>query len=363
MTVDTKSQIDTRKQRARKNRYSIDEYRKRCDFRRRMGKYAEDIDNFGLFSRLSRCEDRSFATDALTGSLIKSELTGKPFFRSEYCKHRLCPWCAAHRSKDWRKRVLDKINLVKRDKPVFLTLTMRGESGRSLKDTGKVLDVALRRFWQKVEVKRRIDGAVFVVQVKWNSEGRWWHVHVHALCDMDYWAQNDALEAWRSCLPQEVERRNGGVNLQLCKDRESGVGYVASYIASGFDGEGGAYSLENEELFELMEWVKGKRLMRSVGSLYGVFKEVEDDEVFKNAELVELGGQEASGGNPVDEDGNVVDLGDSDRVIWSYEEGKVIAGMALLADWFAEFYFGEGYANLDDDFDFGKKQKLPIRWS
>ena len=332
----------------KKNRYSIEEYRKRNEFRSRMGEYAQRVDNEGLFNRLCRCEDRSFAVSLLTGQLFLSELGGKPFFKSDYCQHRLCPFCCGKRAKDWRVRVLDKVNLIENRKPVFLSLTMRGVSGRSLQDTGKILDIALGKFWRRVEVKRRIKGAVFVLQVKYNLKGGWWHLHVHALCDMEYWHQRKILEIWRSCLPQDERGDNGGVNIQLCKDRESGVGYVSSYISSGFEGDGGAYELPDSELHDLMDWLKGKRLMRAVGSLYGCFPELPDDEIFDNASLDLLAGQVLNGGNAVDDYGDVVDLNDSSVVEWSYRDEDVESGLKALGDWYSCFYFGGAVVGGDD---------------
>ena len=107
------------------------------------------------------------------------------------CGLRVCARCckavAVHQQKVLQAAVKDMRS------PRMLTLSL--ESDPDLEGAVQDLMDAWRRFRSTVAYKKKVRGAVAVLEITWSGY-HGWHPHLHVIVDGDYWRQKDLAEVW-----------------------------------------------------------------------------------------------------------------------------------------------------------------------
>lgn len=173
------------------------------------------------------------------------------------CHDRFCPACAREAATVARGKLLEKI---KRGVHRFVTFTLRAEQ-ESLRDSLQRLYTSFRRLRQRVFWKRRVEGGIAFVEIKWNQSAKRWHPHLHVLTHGAYIPQKDLGKEWYA-----VTGDSWIVDVRLVKDARSGADYVAKYATKGYD-----VSVTNDvdRLKEAMLAMHGKRLVIAFGDWKG----------------------------------------------------------------------------------------------
>jgi len=273
-------------------------------------------------NNLNRCEEITVLVSNATGELVQTEL-GCPIYKIFRCDHRLCKACARRRGSRARKKGEGILRLFETRKPIFATFTHKAVRGRSLGETfgevekawgkltrcsawssktkmGKVLrDVNGERVTLNGSKEKEwsIRGAVVTFEISYNQEEDWWHVHIHALLDAEFIPQREMLYLWRKSLGGEVYVNedgelkgslNGGVHLRGVYGSKiilEVTKYLTKGITRGFEDH------SDERLKELVQFTRGKRVLRFIGAFYGIKQDEEcpGDEMMKGEKEVEDG--------------------------------------------------------------------------
>lgn len=202
------------------------------------------------------------------------------------CVHLVCGFCAIRRGARMMARYLERFAWVRAKKPelrpFLVTLTVR--NGSDLGERLKHLDRSLTRLHKRRHGKRStsllttIDGAVWSFEVTYSDE-KGWHPHVHAI-----WLARE--EPDQAALRREWEEITG--DSFMCDvrpiqpaDHPEGEGGEIDPHAKGF-AEVFKYALKAAELppkvaLDAYRILRGKRLVRSFGSFFGVKEPANDD--------------------------------------------------------------------------------------
>ena len=289
-------------------------------------------------NNLRECETMSFLVHQTTLEPCLNQ-EGAPVRTVFHCDHRLCSACSKRRARVGRVKAEEVVSKFE-NAPIFATFTHRAVSGRPLSDTYDLVAAALvkltrRVAWKnadlmgkclvlgedgrvaKTTIKKEkpwsVRGAVIAVEVSYNVDNDWWHVHLHCLLDSAYIPQRELLYLWREslggvpyydgdglggCLDGGVHLKRasgGGACLELVK-------YVSKGVSSNFD------SYPEERLGELVHWVRGRRLLRFTGAFFG-YRWAEEEEASWDIE----GAENADGA-----DGAVLGLTPSGTAVGRY---------------------------------------------
>ncbi|MEE8608941.1 MAG: protein rep, partial [Nitrospiraceae bacterium] len=133
------------------------------------------------------------------------------------CHDRFCLPCAKGRAHTIAGNVLEHIRKVEIR---FLTLTIRTEQEPLIDQLGKLYKcfAALRRsaLW-----KRKVDGGVAFVEVKWSTSGTRWHPHLHCLIQGRWFDKRRLSVLWH-----KITGDSYIVDIQRPKDDEQVLRYV-----------------------------------------------------------------------------------------------------------------------------------------
>lgn len=184
-------------------------------------------------------------------------------------KHMLCPVCARIRAAKQVSRYLERLDIIKKEKPVRLALlTLTVKNGDDLQERFQ----HLQKSWKKYQKKRRdwvkkgtgfnelckVNGSVFSYEITKKDNG--WHPHIHAIVNLDEWINQDKLiEEWRSITGDSYI-----CDIRRIKD-DPAKGFLEVFkYALKFS------ELELEDNLKAYETLRGRRLQGSFGSFHGV---------------------------------------------------------------------------------------------
>ena len=186
---------------------------------------------------------------------------GRAKMRPIRCDDKLCPNCAAHRTRGI-KRLIDH-QLQKNTEVRFITLTQGVISGESAPEARARLLRSWGSLWRKQ--KRSLDpyivGGIRRVEFTWSVREWGWHCHLHVLAEGRYWHQDDLSEAWVAA--------GGGpvVDIRQATDARELLKYVVKVA-----------TLPGERIVEYAQTLKGKRDLQRFGSWYDLpLPDVESD--------------------------------------------------------------------------------------
>lgn len=174
------------------------------------------------------------------------------------CRDRCCPTCAMFRAGSLRsrlRRMLEKSNSVR-----FLTLTMKPASV----GLGKCIDAlhrAFRLLRKSLAWRDHVRGGCFVVEITRGSEGKHWHVHLHALIDGKYFPHEILHDAWSVAVGERSR-----AEIKAVYGRDGLAGYLTGYLAAG----SGDASWTFAEIQEFAMEMKGRRTMGTFGTWHRV---------------------------------------------------------------------------------------------
>lgn len=266
---------------ASENRYSRAAREERDSVRRTLMVALQDIGAAAQADAVRTCERRDILTDARPGPGQGAPIlrvgkggpgTWVPVVRARYCDHRLCPWCCVGRSQRYAETLVPNVAEHFKAKPAMATFTIDDRPGERLSAAAaRILD-AFKKLQRRKDWKAHVRGGLRSFEVTRNHAGGTWHVHLHVLLDVDWFAQEELLALWRECLTGDPEgwvrlrgappRQVGGVNIKRVDDAME----VCKYVAKGNE----AVGWPPADLRELLAWMRGRRLLQTFGCLHGI---------------------------------------------------------------------------------------------
>lgn len=252
------------------------------------------------------------------GAPVLSIENGAPVRQLVTCHHRNCPVCARTRSARIRATLEPAVETTFTAKPALLTLTIDDRIGESLKSATARLQGAWKKMRRRKGWADRVRGGFYALEVTRNQARGSWHVHLHAVIDVDWLGQSEALMLWRDALG--AGEKCGGVNIQRVK---SGISEATKYLTKGIE----AAQLPLAERVEMLKWMHGRRMLATFGSLYGL--KLADDDEGEDTE-----GPEMTGAEPIGRNARTGEVVTADDCEWSWSGDAHARGFALLASWY-----------------------------
>jgi len=177
------------------------------------------------------------------------------------CDDRLCYLCARSRVARLLGSYGGALKAVKNAKMV--TVSMRSRPIGELKDAVKELWDAFSRLRHR-DIWKTVLGAIVSLEITFNTKEQTWHPHLHILVDSEFIVWKRLRDAWVECTNGE----GSAVYIQKCIggwERE-----LVKYITKVSD------LVENEQaLREFLDFARGRRFLRTYGSLYNCAIELE----------------------------------------------------------------------------------------
>lgn len=195
-----------------------------------------------------------------------------------FCRERICPMCQRRKSiKTYG--LLQKVVKKLGGRYLLITLTVRNVPAEALRKTICRMFTKFSQLWRE-ELKARFDGCFRALEVTYNPDRDDFHPHFHCIVSVSdgyfsggaYIKQEDLLEMWRGVYSGGLD---GGADIRVIKDIESGVAEVAKYAVKPFD-------LSNKELGvhlldSLFITLRGRRLTQSYGNIREALREVNNE--------------------------------------------------------------------------------------
>ena len=172
------------------------------------------------------------------------------------CRHRLCPLCAAARSRLVTARVLDSVNAWDSIRHLVLTLKHSDDP------LGVQLDrliASYRRLRQTVMWKERCDAAIATIEITYNPSSAQWHPHLHVLATGDYLPHAAVRDGWRKSTGD-----SDIVHLSRIDSRTAAARYVGKYVAKPAELADWPAAVINEYL----RGTQGRRLLIATGTAH-----------------------------------------------------------------------------------------------
>jgi len=210
-------------------------------------KAIEDPDGF-VIGRVRNC--RAMAR------FVRHVDTGHVRVLSYSCRHRWCPLCS--RAKAYRIS-LNVFHWVKTLRsPKLITLTLK-HSAAPLKQQIDVLVRSFKRLRQHRELRRRIRGGIWFLQVTHNAENGEWHPHLHVVADCLYIAQRYLSQQWAA-----VTMTSKIVDIRSIRDPQYAANYVSRYVAKPCK----LADLDPIQRIDLAESLRAVRMYNTFGSAH-----------------------------------------------------------------------------------------------
>lgn len=178
------------------------------------------------------------------------------------CSVRICPHCSRRRA-----RILaDRLEAFTAPKKNLRYLVLAEKNSSDVAAGIASLWEAWTSLRRSVVWKKYCVGSVAALEVTWNGEERTWHPHLNVLIEGDYFPFEELNQAW-------VKATHGKGNTSFIRAADAGtVRELIKYVTKVADLLG-----EPEALDAFLAAVKGKRLVRTYGTFYGLPIADEDD--------------------------------------------------------------------------------------
>ncbi len=174
------------------------------------------------------------------------------------CDFRLCPFCAARRSRKLINRYLPLATAFtgsRRVAPVHLTLTQTHRAGEPLKDARQRLLDSFKKLTRRAFFEQHFAGGLYAVETTVGTEGAW-HTHLHLLCFRLRFFDIAALRSeWLT-----VTGDSHVLRLDRVDDLSSGLREVLKYISKPLD----AGKFEVAHIRQFLK-IKGARMFAAFG--------------------------------------------------------------------------------------------------
>ncbi len=211
--------------------------------------------------------------------------------RANFCRERLCPMCAAQRSRRIFAQASQVMNVIELERseltPIFLTLTLRNCNAEELNKTLDVVFQGWHRLMNNDRMKRLILGWFRGLEVTYNEGKDTYHPHIHAILMVppsyfvnpkDYMTTEKWVKTWRKALRLDYDPTCDIRAIAGAADRRAGaVAEVAKYTVKDAD-----YLKEDETLTDKLisvfsAAIKGRRLVAFGGLMKEIAKRLKLD--------------------------------------------------------------------------------------
>lgn len=189
---------------------------------------------------------------------VRNQDTGRVRVRSNWCRNRWCPLCAAAKARTVAASTATWVRDTKA--PKFLTLTLQHS-------TAPLADqlTALRKFfvaWKKLSpMSRDIRGGLWFLQVTHNSDTDEWHPHLHCIIDAEFIPQKLLSKKWL-----QITHTSKILDIRPVKNIKMATRYVSRYVSRPCS----LATLPTEALLQLHDAFVGKRLAGTWGTARGI---------------------------------------------------------------------------------------------
>jgi plasmid rolling circle replication initiator protein Rep len=256
-------------------------YREPCD---RLSDSFKRLGKEGKASRVREC-----ATQLQVAYIMAEERW--QLFHANFCRERLCPMCAWHRSRQiFREvsRVMDGVQNERPDlQPIFLTLTMRNCSAAEMNET---LDAIFKGWHNMVsgtsKVKRLTAGWFRALEITYNEQDDTYHPHIHAILLMppsyftspkDYMSIMDWVKVWRKAAKLDYDPSCDIRAIGAGSDKSGAVAEVAKYTLKSTDYLKDDEKMTDKLVSEFGKAIKGRRLYAYGGIMKVIAKQLNLD--------------------------------------------------------------------------------------
>lgn len=195
--------------------------------------------------------------------LTKAGAVGCVWFR---CRDRLCPLCAAARSRQMADRIAKAVR--EADSLRFVTLTFKHTDAPLREQLDRLYD-AYRELRRSPEWKRHVYGSVATIEVKRSEDGTAWHPHLHVLTDGVFWDQSDLARVWK-----RITGDSPIVWISAVPHRKKIIAYVAKYAGKPADMHG----WEPGWIREYAHAVHRRRMLITAGNLHNKASDEDADD-------------------------------------------------------------------------------------
>ena len=211
-------------------------------------------------------------------------------FHANFCRERLCPMCAWHRSRQiFREvsRVMDGVQNERPDlQPIFLTLTMRNCSAAEMNGTLDIIFKGWNRLMNNDRMKRLIIGSFRALEITYNEQEDTYHPHIHAILlvppsyfttPKDYMSIMDWVKVWRKAAKLDYDPSCDIRAIGTGSDKSGAVAEVAKYTLKSTDYLKDDEKLTDKLVSEFGKAIKGRRLYAYGGIMKEVAKQLDID--------------------------------------------------------------------------------------
>ena len=211
---------------------------------------------------------------------------------ANFCRERLCPMCAFHRSKQIFgevSRVMDGVQKERPDLvPIFLTLTVRNCSAAEMNGT---LDIIFKG-WNNMmsgtsKAKRLVAGWFRALEITYNKQEDTYHPHIHAILLMppsyfttprDYMEIMDWIRVWRKAAKLDYDPSCRINAIDYKSDKSGAVAEVAKYTLKDTDYlKADDEKMTDKLVAEFGKAIKGRRLYAYGGIMKAIAKQLDID--------------------------------------------------------------------------------------
>ena len=214
-------------------------------YNQRLAGRLDDVGHEDLAKKLAACKIREvmwFCTKC-----------GESEYRQQSCKQRFCSFCQVPRQIELQKRVSALTQALKN--PKLLTLTM--PRSRNIEEGVTTLRTAWKKFLRSAPIRIRLKGGCYAIEAVPKSDG--WHVHIHAIVDMEFTPKNILWNAWGEALDHPSP------NLDIRKiEGRKGLMEALKYTTKQTD----LARMSNAQIEEYVTVMRGKRLFSTFGSWF-----------------------------------------------------------------------------------------------
>lgn len=118
----------------------------------------------------------------------------KLYVSSETCKNRFCVPC----SKARRGQIAENLTTFCSGKHLrMITLTLAHHNA-PLPDLISRIWTCFKALRRRADWKTNVHGFAAFLELKWSDRSKWWHVHLHVLCEGKWWDRRELSNAWHT---------------------------------------------------------------------------------------------------------------------------------------------------------------------
>lgn len=185
---------------------------------------------------------------------VKSD--GSVGMSMQRCKDRLCPVCSHLRGRQLAARIKHHVRQMSACR--FITLTVNNV-GFSLDEMCDRLMTAFKELRRSRAWRARVESGIWTVEIKPGTREGCWNVHLHILCDGEYFPQDELSAAWLSATGDSKV-----CDIRKVHDTKDAANYITKYVAKPGDFE----KFSDEEIVDYAAAVKGRRLFGTFGKIH-----------------------------------------------------------------------------------------------